>query len=292
MLEGVYTALVTPFSDDLRIDHGVLEALVDRQIAGGVSGLVPMGTTGESPTVTHQENIEVIAVVARRAEGKAQVIAGTGSNSTQEAVDMTRKARDLGVQASLQVAPYYNKPSQEGLYAHFSTIADSVDLPLLVYNIPGRTGRNIETDTLLRLAAHPNIVGVKEASGNLSQMMDILARRPDGFAVLSGDDNMTLALTLLGGQGVVSVASNIVPERMTELTRRALEGNTEEARALHYGLMPLFTALLGLDTNPVPVKYALKRMGLVSGKMRLPMVELAGAAASRMDEVLQALGLV
>ena len=274
MFQGVYTAMITPFSTDGEIDESALRRLVHAQIEAGVSGLVPMGTTGESPTVTHQENLRVIEIVIDAADGRVPVIAGTGSNSTAEAVDMTRRAKDMGASASLQVSPYYNKPSQEGLYRHFTTIADQVDLPVVVYNIPGRTGKNIETDTLVRMAAHPNIVAVKEASGSIKQMMEVLEAVPESFAVLSGDDNMAFPLVSLGGRGVVSVASNLIPQQMSELIRRALDNDTAHARSLHFELLPLFRALF-LDTNPIPIKYMMYRAGYCAEYYRLPMVPLS-----------------
>ncbi|NBC30977.1 MAG: 4-hydroxy-tetrahydrodipicolinate synthase, partial [Spirochaetes bacterium] len=214
MFRGVYTALITPFQKNTDIDEDALRRLVDSQIEGGIAGLVPVGTTGESPTVSHQENIRIIEIVADQAAGRVPVIAGTGSNSTSEAVEMTRLAKGVGATATLQVTPYYNKPNQEGLYRHFATVADEGGLPVLVYNIPGRTGRNVETATMLRLAEHPGIVGVKEASGSIPQMMDVLAGRPEGFCVLSGDDNLAFPLTAIGGDGVVSVAGNAAPRHM------------------------------------------------------------------------------
>lgn len=270
MFEGVYTALITPFTDDGEIDTEALRSLVSSQIDAGIAGLVPMGTTGESPTVTHAENIEVIRVVVEETAGRVPVIAGTGSNSTQEAVDMTKLAKDIGANASLQVTPYYNKPSQEGLYRHFTTVADSVDLPVVVYNIQGRTGRNVENDTMLRLAAHENIVAVKEASGSISQVMDLVEQKPADFVVLSGDDNLALPITLLGGKGVISVASNIVPDRMSAMIADAIAGRLDEARRKHYELLPLFRSLF-FDTNPIPVKFAMSLIGSVKAHYRLPL---------------------
>ena len=291
MVTGVYTALITPFTADGAVDEAALRAIVERQIKAGIDGLVPVGTTGESPTVTHEENIRIIEIVVDEAAGRVPVIAGTGSNSTAEAIDMTRRAREIGAAASLQVAPYYNKPSQEGFYRHFTAIADAVDLPLMVYNIPGRTGKNIETATLVRLADHPNIGAVKEASGSIPQMMEVLERLPAGFDVLSGDDNLAFSLTMLGGRGVVSVASNIVPEAMIALTRAALEGRVAEARAEHFRLLPLFRAIF-LDTNPIPIKYMMHRTGYCRETYRLPMVPLAPADKRAIDELLDRYALL
>ena len=253
---GVFTALVTPFNKDRSIDESALRSLVDLQIAGGISGLVPMGTTGESPTLSHEENIHVIEVVVDQANGKIPVIGGTGSNSTQEAIEMTKYAAEIGADASLQVAPYYNKPTQEGFYRHFAAIADAVDIPLIIYNIPGRTSKNIENETMLRLAAISSIKGVKEASGDFGQVMDLIRRKPDGFSVLSGDDNIGLPMIAMGGDGIISVASNLIPERLSSMVSLALSGDIEEARTIHYELLPVFLGLF-IETNPIPIKAAL-----------------------------------
>jgi len=289
-LEGVYTAIVTPFQQDGSVDEKALREFVDFQIDGGVSGLVPVGTTGESPTVTHEENLRVIAVVVEQTRGRVPVIAGTGSNSTQEAINMTRRAKELGADGTLQVAPYYNKPSQEGMYRHFSAIADATDLPLIVYNIPGRTGKNVENDTMLRLSSHPNIIGVKEASGDIPQMMDLIARKPADFVVISGDDNLAYPLTVLGGSGVISVASNMIPDRMSEMVKLTLAGKYEAAREAHYRLLPLFRALFS-ETNPVPVKYGLSVMGKVEEVYRLPLCAMDDKKKQALRDVMRSLGL-
>lgn len=290
VLRGVYTALVTPFNMDRSIDEPALRDLVDFQIEGGVAGLVPMGTTGESPTVTHEENVRVVEIVIDQTKGRVPVIAGTGSNSTDEAVAMTRRAKELGADATLQVAPYYNKPSQEGLFQHFSTVADDGGLPVIVYNIPSRTGRNIENDTMLRLAAHPGVLGVKEASGDIPQVMDLVMRKPKDFAVLSGDDNLAYALVALGGTGVISVASNIAPRLMSDLIGAALAGDYSKARESHYRLLPFFKALF-YDTNPVPVKYGLSVLGRIREVYRLPMCPMTDANKAAFREVLEQLGI-
>jgi len=289
--QGVYTALVTPFNEKGAVDEASLQKLVEQQIAAGVSGLVPMGTTGESPTLSHEEHMDVVGKVVKWTAGRVPIIAGTGSNSTDEALHLTKKARDLGASATLQVVPYYNKPNQEGLYRHFLALADQIDLPLLVYNIPGRTAKNMETDTLMRLAAHKNIVGVKEASGDLGQMMDVLARRPKGFTVLSGDDNLLFPLLALGGDGVISVAAHLVPEALVELTKEALAGRFDRAREIHYTLMPLFKALF-IDTNPIPVKTALALQGRMKESFRLPLWPMDEPKRQALKEVLKALGLL
>jgi len=286
MYRGVYTALVTPFNADESVDEAALRKLVDFQIEGGVQGLVPMGTTGESPTVTHDENIDVIRIVADQVAGRAEVIAGTGSNSTAEAVRMTKRAAEVGATATLQVTPYYNKPTQEGLYAHFSTIADATDLPMVVYNIPGRSACNIETDTLIRLAAHANIAAVKEASGSMAQVMDVCARRPAGFDLLSGDDNLILPILALGGSGVVSVASNIAPKLVGELVSAALAQDYQRARELHYRLLPLFQGIF-LTTNPIPVKHMLAQLGMIKEVYRLPLTALDETAAEAIDAIVR-----
>ena len=291
MFQGVYTALITPFRSDGTIDEPALRRIVNAQIEAGVSGLVPVGTTGESPTVSHEENLQVIEIVINEAAGRVPVIAGTGSNSTAEAIDMTSRARELGAAASLQVSPYYNKPSQEGLYRHFTTIADAVDLPMVVYNIPGRTGRNIETATLARMAEHPRIVAVKEASGSIPQMMDVIARLPNSFDVLSGDDNLAFPLSALGGNGVVSVASNLVPARMVAMIRQTLAGEISHARAAHYELLPLFRAVF-LDTNPIPIKYMMHRAGFCEEVYRLPIVPLADEHKAQVDSLLSRMAIV
>lgn len=286
MLKGVYTALVTPLDRDLMIDEEALRALVDAQIAGGVSGLVPMGTTGESPTVSHDENIRVIEIVADQARGRTEIIAGTGSNATAEAVRMTKLAAGVGATFTLQVAPYYNKPSQEGFYRHFSTIADETDLPMVVYNIPGRTGKNIENSTMLRIANHPQIVAVKEASGSLPQVMELAAAKPDSFVILSGDDNLTLPILALGGVGVVSVASNIAPRLMNQLVGSALDGDFATAREVHYRLLPLFRGIF-LDTNPVPIKYAMSTRGMIQETYRLPLCSMDDELKKKLDAILR-----
>ena len=290
-MTGVYTALVTPFDSAGNIDETSLRNLVDFQISGQVQGLVPVGTTGESPTVSHEENVRIVGIVVEQAAGRVPVIAGTGSNSTSEAIDMTGQARELGASASLQVAPYYNKPNQEGLFRHFSTIADQIDLPLIVYNIPGRSGVNIETATLMELAKHPNIIGVKEASGNLAQMMDVIHQRPTGFSVLSGDDNLAFALACLGGDGVISVASNIIPHQVSRLMKLVQSGNISEARELHYSLLPLFRAMF-LDTNPIPVKYCLSAMGKVCDSFRLPMTSPGEEVKEALNRMLESYQLM
>ena len=291
MFQGVFTAMVTPFNDDKSINEEDLKKLVDFNIENGVAGVVPMGTTGESPTLNHEEHVHAIEIVCKHVNKRVPVIAGTGSNSTREALFMTSRAKDLKADASLQVAPYYNKPTQEGFYRHFKTIADEVDLPMIIYNIPGRTGKNIETDTIVRLAEHPNIVGVKEASGSLPQMMDVIAGTPEDFVVLSGDDNLTLPLMAAGGKGVISVASNIVPDRMSAMVKAGLNGDFEEMRKLHYELLPLFKVEF-IETNPIPIKTALAMKGMVREVFRLPMCEMNGENKKKLKVVLKELKII
>lgn len=292
MFQGVYTAITTPFKADGNLDVESLKKLVDFQINGGVSGIVPCGTTGESPTLSEEEHSKVIETVVKLAKGKCQVIAGTGSNSTVHAVHLTKNAEKLGADACLVVSPYYNKPTQEGLYQHFKKIADSTKLPIVVYNIQGRTGVNIETATLMRLAKDcKNIVSVKEASGNLAQMMDVIAQKPANFDVLSGDDNLTLPLMCLGGKGVISVASNIAPKQMVEMCNVALKGNYEKAAELHYQLLPLFKVIF-VETNPIPIKAALAMKGIIQEAYRLPLCKMQDANKEKLKKVLQDLKLI
>jgi 4-hydroxy-tetrahydrodipicolinate synthase len=273
-LEGVYTALVTPFAKDGGVDEKALRRLVDFQIEGGVQGLVPVGTTGESPTLDGEECKQVIRIVVEQARGRVPVIAGAGSNCTSEAIEYARDAKAVGAEATLQVGPYYNKPTTQGFILHFKAIADAVDLPLVVYNIAGRTGKNIDNQTMLELAGHRNIVAVKEASGDINQMMDLIARKPADFTVLSGDDNLVFPLMALGGKGVISVASNIVPDRMAAFVKAALKGDWDAARKMHYELLPLFRAIF-IETNPIPVKAALAMKGMCAETYRLPMCPMA-----------------
>jgi len=292
-LRGCMTALVTPFIADGAVDEKRLRELIEYQIAGGVRVLVPCGTTGESVTMTEEENQLVISTTVELARGRAKVIAGTGSNSTAVSIARSQAARSLGVDGVLTVAPYYNKPTQEGLYAHFRTIADAVsDLPVVIYNVPGRTSSNISAETTLRLARDvENIVAVKEASGNLSQIMEILRGRPEGFRVISGDDALTLAMIALGGDGLISVASNEAPEMMSRLNDLALAGKWDEARALHYRLLPLMEANF-IESSPGPVKAAMALMGLLEENLRLPLVPVQEKTRTRLREVLNEVGLL
>jgi 4-hydroxy-tetrahydrodipicolinate synthase len=292
-LRGCATALVTPFTADGAIDEPRLRSLIEYQLAGGVKILVPCGTTGESVTMTEAEDQRVIKITIETAAGRARVIAGTGSNCTAAAIDYSLAARSLGVDAVLVVAPYYNKPTQAGLYAHFRAVADAIDgLPMVIYNVPGRTSSNISAETTLQLARDvENIVATKEASGNLSQIMEVLCNRPRGFRVISGDDSLTLAMIALGGDGLISVASNEAPEMMASMINFALEGNWEAARFLHYRLLPLMETNF-IESSPGPVKAALAMMGMIEENFRLPLVPVQEKSRIRIREVLLELGLL
>ena len=293
-LRGAFTALVTPMTETGELDETTLVRLLERQIDAGIDGLVPVGTTGESPTLSVDEDARVIelTVEAVRARGaRIPVIAGTGSNDTRSAVTATRRAAGLGADAALVVAPYYNKPDQRMLEAHYRTLADEGGLPIVVYNVPGRTGINISADTLLRLAEHERIVAVKEASANLEQIMTIVRDRPDGFAVLSGDDSWTLPLLGVGGDGVISVASNEVPEVMVALCAAARDGDWAGARRIHERHLDLFRVNF-IGPNPVPVKAALAEMGLINDVLRQPLLPLADAQRDELRTVLAATGLI
>jgi 4-hydroxy-tetrahydrodipicolinate synthase len=292
-MRGCATALVTPFTATGAIDEDRLRSLVDRQITNGVRLLVPCGTTGESATMTEEEDRRVIAITVEVARGRARVIAGAGSNSTASAIEYSQRARDLGADAVLQVAPWYNKPTQEGLYAHFRAIAEAIpEMPIMLYNVPGRTSSNIAAQTTLRLANDcENIVALKEASGNLTQIMEILRERPANFSVLSGDDAVTLPLIALGAEGIVSVASNEIPDLMSRMTELALNGDWTEARALHYRLLPLMEINF-IESSPGPVKAAMAMMGLLEENFRLPLVPITEHSRARVREVVSRLGLL
>ena len=293
-LSGAFTALVTPMTDTGALDEAALRGLLQRQIDAGIDGLVPVGTTGESPTLTADEDARVIelTVEAVRASGAdIPVIAGTGSNDTSFAVTATQRAASLGADAALVVSPYYNKPDQRMLEAHYLRVADEGGLPIVVYNVPGRTGSNVAADTLMRLAEHERIIAVKEASANLEQMMTIVRDRPDGFAVLSGDDSWTLPLLGIGGDGVISVASNEVPDVMVALCAAARAGDWAEARRIHERYLELFRVNF-ISPNPVPVKAALAEMGLITDSLRQPLLPLADPERARLRTVLASVGLI
>ena len=289
-LQGCGTALVTPFQPDLTLDEEAVRRLARRQIEAGVHFLVPCGTTGESPTLEHEERLRVVEIVLEEAKGKLPVLAGAGGYHTGEVVALAREFEAMGADGILSVTPYYNKPSQEGLYQHYLAIANAVKLPIVVYNVPARTGVNVEPATLRRLAGIDNIVGVKEASGNVAQMANLCATLPLDFTVLSGDDAITLALAGLGGKGIISVASNEIPAEMAALAHACVDGRFDDARALQRKWLPLMEMNF-IESNPIPVKWALARMGLLQPVYRLPMVPPSSASRERIDAVLRECGL-
>ncbi len=286
---GVGVAIVTPFKNGA-LDVAKLKEQIEFQIAAGVTFLVPVGTTGESPTLTHEEHERVISEVVQLAAGRCKVMAGTGSNCTAEALRLTRWAAKAGADASLQVAPYYNKPTQRGFYEHFKAIAEDVGIPHCVYNIPGRSAKNIEPETIARLAELPNITMVKEATGSLDQCSQIL--NTTDLTVLSGDDSLTLPMMSIGAEGVISVAGNIVPQDLLAMVRAALGGNFAEAARLHHKLFPLCRDMLSLATNPIPVKGAMKLLGRDTGELRLPMTELEPREFDALRRTLQKYGIL
>jgi 4-hydroxy-tetrahydrodipicolinate synthase len=288
---GCGTALVTPFQSDGRADESAMRRLVRRQVEAGVHFLVPCGTTGESPTLSCAEHLRLVGITLEEARGKVAVMAGAGGYNTAEVVELAQKLEKLGADGLLSVAPYYNKPTQEGLFQHYSAIAAATKLPILLYNVQGRTGINIEPATQRRLAEIPNIVGVKEASGNVAQMAHLCATLPEDYIILSGDDAIALALAGLGGKGVISVASNEIPAEMAELCNLMLAGDFPAARRLQRRLLALMEVNF-IESNPIPVKYAMARMGLLEPVWRLPMVAPQPASQARIDAALAALGLV
>ena len=288
---GTGTALVTPFRRDGALDERALGGLIRRQIEAGIDFLVPCGTTGESPTLTHEEHRRVVELAVKLAKGKVPVLAGAGGYNTMEVIALARELAEIGADGILSVTPYYNKPTQEGLSQHFRTIAEAVPLPIILYSVQGRTGVNMEPATVKRLAEVENIVGIKEASGNISQMAAILNSVPDDFIVLAGDDAITLPLVALGGRGVISVVSNQIPAEMTELTRLALQGNFHRAREVHRRYHPLMEVNF-VESNPIPVKAALAEMGLLEPVWRLPLVPPKAENLARIRGVLESLGLV
>jgi len=288
VFEGILTALVTPFRKGV-VDEDALRALVERQIEAGVAGVVPCGSTGESATLSHEEHRRVVEIVVEAVAGRVAVVAGTGSNSTREAVELTAHARDAGADGALLLSPYYNKPTQEGIYRHYATVAAETRFPLIVYNIPGRTASNIQPATLGRLGRTEHVVGVKEASGDLDQIAHVVAQCPPEFAVLSGDDSLTLPLLAVGGKGCISTSANVTPALMRDLVDTWNGGDAAGARRIHYQLLPLFDALF-CETNPIPLKAALELMGLIDGEIRLPLTPLTEANRERLQVVLKDLG--
>lgn len=293
MFEGAHTALVTPFNEKGMIDPDAFRALIDRQFDAGIKGVVPVGTTGESSTLSTEEHHLVIEMAVKQAKKRGLVIAGTGSNSTREAIDLTQAAEEAGADAALLVTPYYNKPSQEGLYQHYKAIALSTDLPLMLYSIPGRCHIQIDVDTCVRLASDcPNIKAIKEAGGVTERVRQLRAALPPEFEILSGDDALTVDFMKEGAVGVVSVAGNLIPRAMADLTRAMLEGRIGDAEAIHATYAPLFNAFLKLDTNPVPIKAALGLTRACLPKLRLPMVEMSNEKVAELRSILAGLGLI
>jgi 4-hydroxy-tetrahydrodipicolinate synthase len=288
-LKGVYTALATPFKDGT-VDEHALRRLVERQIEGAVDGLVPVGTTGESPTLSHKEHIGVVRVCVAAAAGRVPILAGTGSNSTQEAIELSEAARDAGADGLLVVSPYYNRPTQRGLLLHYQAIMSRVDLPLVLYNIPSRTGTKVEPETMGELAKSERFVGDKEAAGSTDDVSRILAACGPDFTVMSGDDSMTLPFMSVGARGVISVASNIVPKEMGAMVRAFAAGKTQEALSWHRRLFPLCRTLF-IETNPIPVKTAMGMLGLCSADLRLPLAPMEESNVSRLKSALREFGL-
>ena len=290
MFSGSLVAIVTPFSKG-KFDEKAMADLIEFQIAHGTHGIVPCGTTGESATLTPEEHERVVAVTVEVVNKRIPVIAGTGSNSTDEAIIFTKHAKSVGADGALLITPYYNKPTQEGLFRHFEAVAKAVDLPQILYNIPGRTSINMLPTTTARLSQVPNIIGIKEGSGSLQQVSEIIHYSKQDFLILSGDDPLTLPMMALGGKGVITVTANVAPTDMAHMVSAALKGNYEEARTLHFKLTPLFSALF-LETNPIPVKAALAMMGKMSEEVRLPLTPLADEYRPKLQEALQQAGVL
>ena len=290
MFSGALSAIITPFRDGA-VDEKALRDLIEWQIQSGVDGLVPCGSTGESATLSHAEHEQVIGVTVQQARKRVPVIAGTGSNSTAEAIRLTTFARQAGADGALLISPYYNRPTQEGIFKHYKTIAESVSLPLLAYNIPGRTGSNILPETIARMAEIRNIVGIKEASGSMDQISDIRRLCGDGFTILSGDDSTTLPLMALGAKGVIAVITNVMPREMHDLTSAAAKGDFARARELHYQMLPMMRALF-IETNPIPIKHAVSLMRNCSPEVRMPLTPLSAGATEKLRATMKELGLI
>ncbi len=291
MFNGSIVALITPFRNG-KVDEKKIKEIIEFQIKNGTSGIVPCGTTGESATLSTAEHERVIEITIEKVNKRVPVIAGTGSNSTEEAINLTKHAQACGANASLQVAPYYNRPTQKGLYEHFKAIAEAVDIPIVLYNIASRTGVNIEPETIAKLANDcKNIVGVKEASGNLEQMSRIKALCPDDFNLISGDDGLTLPVLSLGGTGIISVVANIVPRDVANLVKEFQKGNVAKARSLHYKLLPLIKAIF-IETNPIPIKTAMGLLGICEPDLRLPMTAMLPDGAEKLRKALKECGLL
>ena len=291
MFEGSFVALVTPFKDDESLDESKLKELLEFQIEGGTDGIVPCGTTGESPALSDEEHNRVVELAVQTVNGRLPVIAGTGSNSTTRTLHATEHAKAAGADGVLIVTPYYNKPTQNGLYAHYMKVADSVDIPIVIYNVPGRCGTDILSVTVARLAEHPNIVGLKEATGDLKRASEVISMCPGDFVVLSGDDVNTLPILSVGGKGVISVVANVDPAPIAEMCGAFKAGNVELARKLHYETMPLAVDLF-IETNPIPAKTALMLMGKLNGKMRLPLAPMTSANLEQLRRTLELTNLI
>jgi 4-hydroxy-tetrahydrodipicolinate synthase len=291
MIQGSLVAIVTPMLEDGRLDIARFKSLIDWHIAEGTDGIVAVGTSGESPTVDFDEHKELIHVAVAHAAGRVPVIAGTGANSTAEAIELTESAKRAGAAACLSVVPYYNRPTQEGLYRHYRQIAEAVDIPILLYNVPGRTVADLANDTVLRLAQLPNIVGLKDATANIERGSDLLKRAPKGFAVYSGDDATCLALILLGARGVISVTANVAPRLMHEMSAAALAGDLARAREINFRLLGLHRRLF-LEANPIPVKWAVAQLGLIEGGIRLPLTPLSPQHHDAVREAMREAGVL
>lgn len=282
---GLYTALITPFNKDKSVDYAALEKLINEQIEAEVDGLVILGTTGESPVISDTETEKIISLAVKISKHKTKIIVGAGSNNTESAIEKSKQAQNLGADAILSVNPYYNKPPQEGLYKHFKQIADSIDIPMILYNIKGRTAVNLEIETLLRLSQHKNIIGVKEASGDLSQIMDVINQVDDDFSILSGDDALTYPIMSLGGHGVISVTSNIFPREMKDIVWQCFTKNFEAAKQSHYKLYNFMNALLSFSSNPIPVKTILAHIGKIRDEFRLPLCQLEDSNKQKLIKI-------
>ena len=291
MIKGSIVAIVTPMHGDGSLDLAAFRALIDFHIAQGTDGIVVVGTTGESPTVDVEEHELLIQLAVEHAAGRIPVIAGTGANSTREAIELAAFSKKAGADASLTVVPYYNKPTQEGLYLHFKTIAEAVDMPHILYNVPGRTGADMHNDTALRLAQIPNIIGIKDATGNIERGSDLLQRAPRDFAVYSGDDASTLALMLLGAHGTISVTANVAPKLMHEMCIAALNGKVAKAREINFRVLGLNRHLC-IEANPIPVKWAVARMGKIMNALRLPLTPLSAAAQGTVENAMRQAGVI
>ncbi len=289
--EGAFTALITPFDEESNFDEEGYRENIRAQIEGRIDGIVPVGTTGECATLSHEEHQKVVEVAVDEADGEVPVIAGTGSNSTREALELTEHAAEVGADGVLLVGPYYNKPTQEGLYEHYKTLAEEVNIPQVVYNVPSRTGRNIDAETVVRLSGFENVVAVKWASSDINQAMKIVENTGENFSVLSGDDRLTLPLLGIGGVGAVSVASNLIPGKISELISLYLDGDIKASRELHYRLLPLFRAIF-IETNPGPVKAAMDMIGRNAGNIRMPLVEVQDDTKKELRRVLKNLDLI